>query len=684
MREFILKHKKSVVITFIVLAIVSVVVQFGVKTNYDMVDYLSDEAPSIKSKDVMDEEFDDDVANTRVMIKGVDIQQGLTYKEKLEDIDGVSGVTWLDDVMDVKTPIEMENKDTVESYYKDGNALFSFEIADGKEVEATDAVYDLIGEDNAMSGDALDTAISQQSTGDETMNAALILIPVVILILLLSTTSWLEPAFFLIAIGVSVLINMGTNIFLGEISFVTKAVAPILQLAVSLDYAIFLLHSFTDYRQTEETPEEAMKLAMKRSFPAIAASASTTIFGFTALMFMNFGLGADLGLNLLKGILLSFISVMIFLPALTLMLYKGIDKTKHRPFLPSKYNIGKYIVKLRIPVLVIIAILIVPAFLAQGQTDFLYGTGGNPDNTRAGQDENEIEAVFDKFTPMVLLVPKGDLAREDELVQDLDKLDEVKSTVSYVNTVGAGIPPEYLDESETESFFSKHFSRITLNTTTDTEGDEAFAFVEKVKHIAADYYGDDYHALGESMTMYDMKDIVEGDNTLVNALTVISIAIVLLVTFRSISFPVILLLTIETSVWINLSLPYLTNTPLVYIGYLIISTVQLAATVDYGILFTENYTRLRKEMSAMEAVKKTINEKIFSIGVSASILSSVGFILSKTSSDPIVSSIGLLLGRGALLAFLLVVFFLPALLLVFDRVIEKTTWKPNFHKGKEE
>ena len=684
MSDFIIKHKKAIVIIFSVLALVSVIAQFGVKTNYDMVDYLSDEADSIQSTDVMEEEFDDDVANTRVMIKDVSIQEALAYKEKLEKIDGVSGVMWLDDVMDITTPVEMEDSDTVETYYKDRNALFSFEVADGKEVEATDAVYKLIGPDNAMSGEALNTANSQKSTGDETMNAALILVPMIIIILLLSTTSWLEPFFFLTTIGVSVLINMGTNIFLGEVSFVTGAVAPILQLAVSLDYAIFLLHSFTDYRKTEDTPEQAMKLAMKRSFPAIAASASTTIFGFTALMFMKFGLGADLGLNLLKGILLSFISVMVFLPALTLLLYKWIDKTQHRPFIPSTFNIGKFIMKLRIPVLLIVLIVIVPAFLAQGKTNFLYGTGDNPDHTRAGQDEQKIEEVFDKYTPMVILVPKGDLAREEELVQDLDDLDEVKSSISYVGTIGSAIPPEYLNKEETKSFFSKNYSRITLNTTTATEGDEAFALVEKVKQIAENYYGEDYHALGESMTMYDMRDIVEADNTLVNALTVISIAIVLLVTFRSITFPVILLLTIETSVWINLAMPYLSDTPLVYIGYLIISTVQLAATVDYAILFTENYTQLRKEMSAWKAVVKTIDEKTFSIGVSASILSSVGFILSATSSDPIVSSIGLLLGRGALLAFLAVLFLLPALLVVLDRIIEKTTWKPNFFKDKEE
>src|SRR5699024_6868802 len=238
----ILKYKKSIVITFLLLTIISAVVQFGVPVNHDRVDYLPDDTPSIESMDVMDEEFDGAVANTRVMMKDVSIQEALNFKEKLEAVDGVSEVMWLDDVIDIKTPVEKEDTDTVESYYEDGNALFSFHIEEGKEVETTDAIYELIGEKNAMSGDSLDTAISQKMTGQESMNAALILVPVIILILLLSTRSWIEPVFFLTAIGVSVLINLGTNVFIGEISFVTQAVAPILQLAVSLDYAIFLLH----------------------------------------------------------------------------------------------------------------------------------------------------------------------------------------------------------------------------------------------------------------------------------------------------------------------------------------------------------------------------------------------------------------------------------------------------------
>lgn len=648
-----------------------------------MTDYLPESAPSTTAIDVMEEEFDEEVANTRIMVRDISLQEALAYKEKIGAIDGISDIMWLDDVIDIRTPIEMVDPDLLETYYEDDSALFTFEVEEGKEVEATDEIYEIIGDNNALSGEALDVAISQKATGQETFNAAAILIPIVILILLLSTRSWIEPVFFLTAIGVSVLINLGTNIFIGEISFISQAVAPILQLAVSLDYAIFLLHSFEDFRKKTDSPHEAMKQAMKRSFPAITASAATTFFGFMALTFMQFEIGADLGVNLVKGILLSFLSVMVFLPALTIMFYPLIDKTRHKQWIPNKYNIGKYLMKFRIPVLIVIVLLIVPAFLAQSNTNFLYGMGDHPDNTRAGEDTAQIEDVFGKFTPMVLLVPKGDLAREEKLANDLKDLDSVKSIVSYTEAIGIAIPQEYLEETDKEQFFSENYSRLILNTTIDTEGEEAFALVEKMQEVTSHYYGDDYYATGENVTLYDMKHIVEKDNTLVNILTVVTIALVLLVTFRSLSFPIVLLLTIQTSVWINLAVPYFTDEPLVYIGYLIISIVQLAATVDYAILFSEDYTNNRKEMGALQAITKTINEKIFSIAVPASILSSVGFILWFTSSDPIISSIGILLGRGTLLAFTLVVFFLPALLILFDRVIEKTTWRPNFYKRRK-
>ncbi|KUP09772.1 RND transporter [Bacillus coahuilensis m2-6] len=676
----VIKHKKAVMMTFILLTIVSTVAQFFVSVNYNMVDYLPDDAPSIRAIDVMEEEFTGDVPDTRVMVTDVSLLEALQYKEELSKIDGVSDVMWLDDVVDVKTPLEVADQDMIESYYKDQNALFSISVRSGEEVRITDEIYALIGEEGAIAGEAINTASSQKMAGTESMYAGLLLVPIIIFILVISTTSWVEPLFFLTAIGVSVLINLGTNIFIGEVSFVTQSVAPILQLAVSLDYAVFLLHSFQDYRSKTSNPEEAMKLAMKKSFPAITASAATTFFGFIALTFMEFKIGSDLGLNLVKGIVLSFISVMIFLPALTLTFYKWMDKTEHKNFVPSFKGIGNRVMKLKVPSLILIFALLVPAFLAQSQTAFTYGTGVQPEHTRAGSDFVKIEEAFGETTPIVLLVPRGDVAKEEELVSDLEDLDYVTSVVAYVNTVGTVIPPEYLNESITNEFYSENYTRIVINTNQGTEGDIPFGIVEQVDKAAANYYGDDALSLGESVTLYDIKNIVNRDNLVVNILTVVTIAIVLLVSFKSITMPVVLLITIQSAVWINLSIPYFTSTPLVFVGYLIISTVQLAATVDYAILLTEAYLHHRKEMTAREAIVKTLDEKTFSISISAAILSSVGFILWITSSNPIVASIGLLLGRGALLAFIMVVFVLPAMLVVFDKMMKKTTMNAQFYE----
>lgn len=667
---------------FGLVTIISAVAQFFVSVNYNMVDYLPDDAQSTKAMEIMEKEFTGSVPDTRVMISDVTIQEAVSYKEKLEAIDGVAEVIWLDDVVDLKTPLEIADQEMVESYYKDGNALFSISVRSGDEVAITDAIYELIGGNGAIAGEAINTATSQKMAGNESMYAAMLLVPIIIFILVISTTSWVEPVFFLTAIGVSVLINLGTNIFIGEVSFVTQSVAPILQLAVSLDYAVFLLHSFSEYRKKTNNPEEAMELAMKKSFPAITASAATTFFGFIALTFMDFEIGSDLGLNLVKGIVLSFISVMVFLPALTLFFYKWMDKTQHKSFIPSFEGIGNFVVKLRVPSLLIVLGLLVPAFLAQTNTSFTYGFGELPDHTRAGADYKKINESFGEITPIVLLVPKGEVAKEEELVEELESMDYVTSVVSYMNMVDPVIPPEYLNEDIRNEFYSENYSRIVINTNQATEGDIPFAIVENVDKAASAYYGDSALSLGESVTLFDIKKTVTKDNILVNVLTVVTIAIVLLIGFRSISIPVVLLIAIQSSVWINLSIPYFTETSLVFVGYLIISTVQLAATVDYGILFTEAYTHHRKEMSARKAIIKTLDEKTFSISISAAILSSVGFILWITSSNPIVGSIGLLLGRGALLAFIMVLFFLPAMLLVCDKFIKKTTYKSNFKEEK--
>lgn len=681
--DTIIKHKKGIILLFAITALFAAVAQFFVSTNYNMVDYLPDDAPSTEGLALMEEEFRSAMPNTNVLIHDVSIQEAIRYKEQLASIDGVSDVSWLDDVFDIRIPLEMADTSLIETYYKDRDALFSVTIDSGAEVAATDAIYSLIGEENAVTGEAVNTATSQKMTGSETLYAAALLVPIIIIILVLSTKSWVEPLFFLTAIGVSVLINLGTNIFLGEVSFVTQAVAPILQLAVSLDYAIFLLHTFSDELDQHQSPKEAMAKAMRKSFPVIFVSALTTFFGFMSLMLMDFGIGVDLGFKLVKGIVFSFISVVVFLPALTLTCYKWIEKTTHRSFVPSFKGSGAKLLKLRIPALVLVLLLLVPSFLAQSSTTFLYGLGDLPEQTRAGADAKRVEETFGQSTPIVLLVPNDDIAKEEKLVQELEQIPYVESVLAYANMVGAAIPSDFLDDELTSDFHSENYSRITVYTSAGVEGDIPFALVEQIREIAQNYYGDAFYTLGESATLYDMKQTISKDNQLVNVVTIITIAVVLMFMFRSISIPIILLLTIQAAVWLNLSVPYFTNEPLVFVGYLIVSTVQLAATIDYAILLMETYKHHRQTMPSFAAMKRALDEKLFPIAVSAAILSSVGFILWFTSSNPTVSSIGLLLGRGAALAFLLVILFLPAFLLIADRLIEKTTHRANFYKEED-
>jgi predicted RND superfamily exporter protein len=510
------------------------------------------------------------------------------------------------------------------------------------------------------------------------MSALLILLPAIILILILSTSSWIEPLILLIAIGLSIVINMGTNIFLGEVSFMTNSISPILQLACSLDYAVFLLHSFADNKKKYADARDAMKQAMKESMPVVAASAMTTIFGFLALLFMNFRVGADLGVNLAKSIVFSFISVMVFLPVLTLCLSKSIDKTTHRRFLSEFENINRVLSKIAIPAVAIVCIILIPAFLGQSHTNFLYGNNAIDPNTRYGRDTVAIEKEFGESTVMALLVPRGDAAKEQILCEELERMDRVTEVMSYATNVGNVIPSEYLADDITEQFYSKNYARIIVYTDTPAEGDVAFKTVEDLSEKAEQYYGDTFYTLGQSANLYDMRNIVQRDNIIVNLIAIAAIFLVLLITFKSAILPFMLVLTIEAGIWINLSIPYFSGTNINFLGYLVLSTVQLGATVDYAILLTNTYLRNRKLMPKREAISASLGGAFKSILISALALSTAGFTLYATSSNSAIADIGLLLGRGALLSFLMVTCFLPTMLVAFDRVIEKVTYKTEF------
>lgn len=679
----VIKHKKSILIAFLIVAVLSGIFSLLVSVNYDMVDYLPDDAQSTTAIEIMNKEFDSETPNARIMLTDVSIQEALEYKKTIAAIDGVTSTSWLDDIIGLETlqtiPLELLDASITESYYKDNNALINISIESGKEESTVNAIYELIGEDNAIAGEAVNTAETQAMSVTEVVNAVIILLPIILLILIISTSSWIEPMLFLFTIGIAILINMGTNIIFGEISFITLTVSPVLQLAVSLDYAIFLLHSFNDYRDTHD-PEKAMMLAMKQSFSTIAASAATTIIGFSALMFMRFGIGSDLGINLVKGIFISFITVMVFLPVLTLMSYKTIEKTKHRKLMPNFKKAGSWLMKVRRPFLLLALIIVIPSFLAQSNTEFMYGSSSSINHTsRVGQDTLYIEEKFGKENVLVLLVPKENAGKESELTDELAEIPHVTNVVSYVTAIGPEIPQEFVPKNVTDQFYSEHYSRIFIYTNTAEEGDEAFTTVEAVLDTAAMHY-DTYYLAGSSATLYDMRNIVSVDTMRINLVAIIGIFFVLLITFRSLILPLLLLFTIETAIWINLSFPYFTDRPLNFIGYLVLITVQLGATVDYAILFTNAYLKNRETLPKKDAMRVTINDNLVSVLVSATILASTGFILGFTNSNQIISELGILLGRGTVLSLIMVVFVLPALLVLFDKVIQKTTLNKSFYK----
>jgi predicted RND superfamily exporter protein len=673
----VIKHKKIILIVFLITAILSAIFATTVSVNYNMVDYLPKDAQSTIAIGIIEEDFKGDMPGARVMISDVSIMEALEYKEKLLSIDGVTNASWLDDIIGLdilqSMPLEFLDQTILDNYYKDNTALLTISVENGREQDTVNAIYELIGENNAASGETINSAEMQSMSVSEVFNAMLILLPIVILVLIISTSSWLEPLLFLSTIGIAIVINMGTNIIFGEISFISHTVSPILQLAVSLDYAIFLLHSFNSHR-LKVPPHEAMMLAMKESVPTVAASAATTIIGFAALMFMRFGIGSDLGINLLKGVSLSFISVMVFLPVITLLLYKAIDKTRHRKLLPDFKSSGKLIMKIRMPFMILALLIVIPTFLAQSKTEFMYGMGGITASSRAGRDTNKIEEKFGKENILVLLVPNESSGKETELCEELSKLTHITNIASYVTSVGASVPQEFIPNEVYKQFYSENYSRIILYTDTGEEDLAAFTTIESIMDITNNYY-DTHYIVGTSATLYDMKNIVSIDTGRVNLIAIIGIIIVLLLTFRSLSLPFILVFCIEAAIWINLSVPYFADSHINFIGYLIISTVQLGATVDYAILFTNSYLNNRKTLGAKDSMHNTISTKLVAILTSAVILASAGFALALTSNNPIISELGLLLGRGTLLSLLMVAFVLPALLVLFDRVIIKTTIK---------
>jgi hypothetical protein len=666
---FIVRNRIIFLIVFIALMIAGIIGSFFVKINYDLNKYLPENSEISKGMNILKEEFGES-SNLLIMATDITKDEAFELKNKFFNTDGVFSVLF-------------ESED--ETYYKDNNALFILTLEESEYSEKTFQTIEQITTygDFYYTGQGVAIYNAKITTEKEIFSASIILIPIVLLILFLASTSFIEPFIFLLIIGVSVILNMGTNLIFGEVSFLTSGMASLLQLALSMDYSIILMHSYKAEKQSGKPSKEAMKDALAKSFTPVSSSSLTTLAGFLALLFMSFTIGTDLGLVLGKGIILSLLTVFLFMPAVVLTLdsltvktaysFKKLKNTTVKEKAKSGYF--DFLKKTRFIIPVILILILVPAYIFQSGNSFIYG------NPMSDNDNIKISSVFKNYNYCIILLPLDEQENELPLSLNLIQDSTIDSVTSY-SLIKENLKlqyGEYFDESMITDdikaqFISKNYSRIIINLNTSTESVEAFNAANNIEKIVSSFSENSY-ILGETQSTSEIKSITVKDYKLVNILTVVFIVLILLFTFRSLTLPLIMIALIQGSFWLNMAIPYLIGEKIVFLGYIIVSCIQLGATIDYAILLTDNYKKNRKLYDKYGAVKTALKQSFRAILTSGSILCSAGFILGLTSSLKATNIIGMALGRGALASVILVLFILPQLLIIFDKPVKFTTLK---------
>jgi len=673
-------------VLFGILTLVSVALIPGVRINYNLSSYLPKDMGTKRAMEVMKQEFSLS-GMARVMVEDISIAEIADLKTRMAQVDGVRSVVALNDVIDPQMPGEFYDEKVVEGFYKDGKALFQVEFTEddyslntGKAIEA---IQDIIGPKGVMAGSAVNAKAMREATLSEVLSVTAMALPLFLLVFLLTTQSWFEPVIYFLVLGISVLINMGTNVIFKDISFITNACAAILQFAISMDYSLFLLHRFVEERDKGEELHKAMKTAIIHSFSSLSASCLTTVAGFVALCFMRYQVGLDMGLVLAKGIALSLISVLLLLPGITLATHRWIERSHHGSILPSLKRPSKAIVRSRWVFIILILVLLVPAFLAQSANAFLYGENAitTSSETKSGQQQKRIDEVFGAYNPVVLLIPNGNIPAEIGLARELEGKDYMDSVQGLVTLADPYIPRELLPKSVVDQFSSTRMSRMILALDKPEESPETLSAVEDIHKTVSRFYGTDYYLLGSSTSVTDIKTVVDKDFNLVNLISIILVGLIILFTFRSVTLPILLVLVIEASIWINMAIPYFMDEALSFMGYMIVSAIQLGATIDYAILLTNRYMHNRETMGKKESAIAALSDSGWSVITSALILFIAGMGVWIMSSIKGVSELGLLIGRGAVLSGIMVLILLPQLLILLDRVIQKTTLKREYYKG---
>lgn len=675
--HFIVQRGRIIEKFFIAMTILCAVCYPFVGVNYDLSKYLPDFAPTKQALDVMEQEFGYP-GMARIMVKDVTLPEARTIRQRISRVDGVDLVVGPDLAANVYSTDAFIKNSLTDRFYKDGNAVYQIIFEDGDSDASThkaiNEIYGIVGKDRGcFAGSAVSSKERQESITREIAMAIGMAVVIIWLILTLTTTSWFEPFLFILVMAVAIVLNMGSNIMFGRISFFTFSTAAILQLAVSMDYSIFLLHTYTAIKQSGVDSRPAMEAAIEKSCSSILASGATTIVGFLVIALMKFTIGRDVGFVLTKGIICSLVTVLFLMPTLILRFDKKIEKTAHRSFLPSLDGLGKLMYRIRIPVLAAAALCAVPCYFGQSMNYFYYGDDalGSGPGTRVYEDSRAIEDVFGKSNVIIAMVPNGNVIKERRLTDELEDQEFIDYALSMAGTLPQGIPESFLPESVTKQLRTGSYARILISMETREESSYSFQCSEKLTEIVKKYYPEDSYVIGMTPTTIDIRDILTDDYNRVSIISLAGVALVVMLTFHSVMVPILVIIPIEVAIYLNMTIPYIIGDSMVYIGYIIVSCLQLGATIDYSILMTNNYMEFRETMGSREAAVTAIAKSAISILTSGGILTVVGYLLYFTSSIQAISQVGRLVGRGALLSMLLVLSLLPALLAAFDKPIRR-------------
>lgn len=673
--RLIVQNRKKIGVLFGIAIVISLLLMPLVRINYDLSEYIPDTERAKRGMNVVEEEFAMQ-GFARIMINDVSLVEAKEYKEKIKAVDGVDIVLWLDDSVDVYRPIEYIPKDVLQDYYKDGSALIEVMFEEGdyspKTNQAVGEIQALLPENSNMIGSAVDTKSAQDTVQSEIGKIMIILVPVVFLILILTTDSYISPLLFLAVIGTSILLNMGTNVIFKHVSFLTYSIVAALQLAVSMDYSVFMLHEFE--AQDKKDLEEAMVKTISKACISITSSALTTVAGFVALVFMGFTIGKDMGLVFAKGIVLSLFCVIFLMPYLILKFYPLVQKTTHKMLLPNFDKFSRFTSKISYVIIALVILIVLPSYIAQKQNVFLYGASsfGGGEGTKVYEDEKAIVQKFGRSNPVIILVPTGDYISEKEMAKEYEALEVVKKVQSLANLVGEGVPDSFVPVDNYEKFRTEKYSRFVIYLRTSSESELAFQAIDTIEEITSKYYGDNYEITGVIPITMNIKEVVNSDYNVVNIISILAVMVILLFTFKSIAIPILLIIVIESGIFINMAIPYFAGDSMMFLGYLIVSSIQLGATIDYAILMTNNYLDAREYRYKYSASRIATNKSVTAIITSGGILTCAGYLIKWCSTINAISELGGLIGRGAIMSMALVIFVLPHILEIFDKVIRRT------------